>query len=130
MAAATILAQWRPDLLIRLFSQEATVVDVGALFLQLISWNFVAQGIIFTSSSTFQGLGNTKPSLLSSATRLFTFAGPAIWLSVHPNFRIEQVWYLSIATTTLQALVSLLLIRMEFGKRLQPAVVKVQVASA
>ena len=39
-----------------------------------------------------------------------------------PDFRIEQVWYLSIATTTLQALLSLWLLRLEFRKRLVPLV--------
>jgi hypothetical protein len=35
-----------------------------------------------------------------------------------PGFRIEHAWYLSIATTTLQAGLSLYLLRLEFGKRL------------
>ena len=78
----------------------------------------VAQGLIFTCSSMFQGLGNTKPVLLSSATRVLTYSLPAIWLSTWPGFRVEQVWYLSIAATTLQAALSVWLLRREFGKRL------------
>ena len=35
--------------------------------------------------------------------RFVTYAVPAIWLSGRPDFRIEYVWYLSIATVTLQA---------------------------
>jgi len=68
----------------------------------------------------FQGLGNTKPVLLSSGTRLLTYAVPVIWLSTRPGFAIEHVWYLSIATTTLQAGVALWLLRREFRKRLEP----------
>ena len=78
----------------------------------------VAQGLIFTCSSMFQGLGNTKPVLLTSATRVFTYSLPAIWLSTRPGFRMEYVWYLSIAATTLQAALSLWLLRREFRKRL------------
>jgi hypothetical protein len=37
-----------------------------------------------------------------------------------PGFRIEHVWYLSIAATTLQAALSLWLLRREFRKRLVP----------
>jgi Na+-driven multidrug efflux pump len=70
----------------------------------------------------FQGLGNTKPVLLSSGARLMTYALPLIWLSATPGFRIEQVWYLSIATTTLQAALSLWLLHLEFRKRLEPLV--------
>jgi Na+-driven multidrug efflux pump len=66
----------------------------------------------------FQGLGNTKPALLSSATRVLTYSLPAIWLSTRPGFRMEHVWYLSIAATTLQAGLSLWLLRREFRRRL------------
>ncbi|MBC7984864.1 MAG: hypothetical protein H7Y02_13540 [Candidatus Obscuribacterales bacterium] len=68
----------------------------------------------------FQGLGNTRPALLSSATRLITFAPPAIWLSMQAGFRIEHVWYVSIASVTVQALVSLWLMRVEFRRRVLP----------
>jgi putative MATE family efflux protein len=120
MIAVTIFAQWRPEYFVGLFTKEPQALAVGTLFLRLISWNFVAQGLIFTCSSMFQGLGNTRPSLLSSCTRLVTYAVPAIWLSSRPDFRIEYVWYLSIATVTLQAVVSIVLLRREFKRRLTP----------
>jgi Na+-driven multidrug efflux pump len=118
MLALTLLCQWRPEALIRIFSQEPEVVRVGALFLSIISWNFVAQGIIFSCSSMFQALGNTVPSLISSATRLATYAIPAIWLAAQPGFRIEQVWHLSVATVALQTLVSVLLLRAQLRTQL------------
>lgn len=124
MAAITLLTQLQPALLIGPFSDQADVTAVGALFLQMISWNFVAQGIIFTCSSVFQGLGNTKPALLSSASRLITFAVPVFLIAGLPGFEIEHVWYLSIASVTLQAGVSLWLLRAEFGRRLQPVAIK------
>jgi len=118
----TVLAKWRPEMLIGVFTRDNQALAVGTLFLQLVSWNFIAQGFIFTCSSMFQGLGNTRPALWSSGTRLITFAVPAIWLSTRPAFRIEDVWYLSIATVVLQAALSLWLLRQEFRQRLTPAV--------
>jgi len=118
MAVMTLIAHWRPEAMVAVFTHDTAVIQVGAVFLRLISINFVAQGIIFTCSSMFQGLGNTRPALWSSATRLVTFAVPAIWLSTQPGFKIEYVWYLSIATVTLQAAISLWLLRLEFGRRL------------
>jgi putative MATE family efflux protein len=118
MIAFTILAQWQPNLLLGGFASDQETMAVAALFLQMVSLNLVAQGLIFACSSMFQGLGNTKPALLSSAARLVTYAAPVIWLSTRPGFRIEQVWYLSIATTTLQAGLSVWLLRREFSKRL------------
>ena len=78
----------------------------------------VAQGLIFTCSSMFQGLGNTKPVLLASAMRVAAFICTSIWLSTWPGFQIEYVWYLSVAATPLQAAHSVWLLRREFGKRL------------
>jgi Na+-driven multidrug efflux pump len=88
------------------------------LFLQIIAWNFVGSGIVFTCSSTFQGLGNTIPSLLSSGSRLVTFAVPALLLSQEAWFTLRQLWYLSITSLALQAIVSLILVRREFRQRL------------
>jgi putative MATE family efflux protein len=118
MIAFTMIAQWKPEFLLRGFTNDPATVAVGALFLRMVSLNLVAQGLIFVCSSLFQGLGNTRPVLLSSAARLVTYALPLIWLSARPGFRIEHAWYLSIATTTLQAVLSLWLLRREFAKRL------------
>jgi putative MATE family efflux protein len=118
MAVATLVTQWRPELLLRSFSQdEATIAD-GALFLKMVSLNLVAQGLIFVCSSAFQGLGNTKPQLISSTLRLITYVVPTLWLSAQSGFRPEHIWYLSIVTTTMQALLSLWLLRRELRKRL------------
>lgn len=122
MATLTLVVHWRPELLVGAFAQDAQVRTIAVTFLTITSWNFVAQGIIFTCSSLFQGLGDTRPALLSTCTRLITFALPAVWLSMQPRFHIEHIWYLSVATMTLQAVASLLLLRMQFRRRLSGVV--------
>jgi putative MATE family efflux protein len=114
MIAFTIVAQWKPEFFLGEFSSDAETIAVGALFLRMVSLNSVA------CSSMFQGLGNTRPVLLSSGARLLTYALPLLWLSAMPGFRIEHAWYLSIATTTLQAGLAVWLLRLEFRKRLLP----------
>ncbi|AWM02957.2 MATE family efflux transporter [Bradyrhizobium amphicarpaeae] len=121
MTGFMILAQLKPELLLAGFSNDRETMDIAYLFLRIISLNMVAQGLIFTCSSMFQALGNTRPVLLSSATRVFTYSLPAIWLSTRPGFRMEYVWYLSVAATMLQAGLSLWLLHREFGKRLTSA---------
>jgi putative MATE family efflux protein len=120
MLGATMLVQWQPGLLMEAFTADRDTIAVGAEFLGMVSLNLVAQGLIFVCSSVFQGLGHTTPQLISSTVRLVTYVIPLLWLSARPGFRTEQIWYLSIATTTLQALLSLWLLRLEFGKRLTP----------
>lgn len=120
MVVITIPAQWKPGWLLEGFTKDSEAIVIGAKFLQLVSLNLVAQGFIFACSSTFQGLGHTAPQLISSTVRLVTYVIPMLWLSALSGFRIEHIWYLSIATTTLQALLSLWLLRREFSKRLTP----------
>ncbi|WP_298280047.1 MATE family efflux transporter [uncultured Bradyrhizobium sp.] len=120
MIVFTILAHWKPGLLLDGFSNDRETMAVAAQFLYFVSMNLVAQGLVFTCNSMFQGLGNTRPVLVSSTVRLVTYAVPVIWLSTQPGFRIEHVWYLSIVSTTLQAGLSLWLLRREFRKRLAP----------
>ncbi|MCG8468882.1 MAG: MATE family efflux transporter [Gemmatimonadetes bacterium] len=118
MLMLTLFCQIRPGLLVGGFSRDATVVAVGAEFLQIISWNFVAMGFIFTCSSLFQALGNTVPALIASASRLLTFAVPAALLSGLPWFELRHLWFLSVATVGLQAIAAGLLLRREFGRKL------------
>jgi putative MATE family efflux protein len=118
MLSVTLLCQWHPERMIGLFTTETDVIAVGAQFLRIISLNFVAQGVIFTCSGLFQALGNTVPSLVSSASRIVLFAVPALWLSARPGFSLRQLWVLSVVTVTLQAVISLLLLRREFRARL------------
>lgn len=120
MLMLTLACQWRPDLFLRPFTADTAVIGIGAEFLHIVSWNFVASGVIFTTSGMFQALGNTVPGLLSSATRLITFVVPAIWLSGHPGFELHDLWILSFCTVVLQAGVCLAFLRREFRRRLDP----------
>lgn len=118
MLALTVLMRLEPRWLVAAFTDDVEVIALGATFLEIASLNFVAQGLIFTCSSMFQGLGDTRPALLSTGTRLVTFVLPVVWLSGQPFFRIEHLWYLWVATVTLQALTSLVLLRLQLRSRL------------
>jgi putative MATE family efflux protein len=118
MLLITLVCQWHPEVFIEGFSRQPDVVAVGAPYLRIISWNFIATGLIFTCSGMFQALGNTWPSLLSSASRLLTFVVPVVLLSRLPHFSLTQVWYLSVATVSLQAATSLGLLMREFRRKL------------
>lgn len=121
MIGVTLLLQWRPEVLITVFTKETDVVAVGSEFLRIISWNFLAQGIVFTCSGIFQGLGNTRPALLSSFTRIALFTPLVLLLARRPGFGLEQVWYLSVATVLVQACLSYTLLRRQFRLRLEAA---------
>jgi putative MATE family efflux protein len=119
MLVLMLLTQWRPEWLMAVFTREAGVIEVGSHFLRIASINFVASGLIFTCSGIFQGLGHTWPALGATSSRVLTFMIPAIWLTTVPGYRIDQVWYLSVASVWLQAAISVLLLRRTMEARLR-----------
>src|SRR6201997_2583456 len=119
MLVLTLLAFLVPASLIRIFSRDPKVIAFGSEYLRIVSLNFISAGIVFVTSSIFQGIGNTLPPLFSSMTRLILFAVPALLISRTPGFEIRHIWYLSVGTIILQMCVNLLLLRHELGKRLR-----------
>ncbi len=116
MLFLSALCYWQSERLSAVFSTDAQVIAYSSVFLQIIIWNFITSGLIFTCSGLFQGLGNTLPVLISSATRLLTFMLPSIWMAGQPWFQYQHVWYLSVVTVAFQCLVSLLLARAQLHR--------------
>ena len=102
MVVLTLIAYLAPATLIRIFSRDPRVIAFGSEYLRIVSFNFISTGIVFTTSSVFQGIGNTLPPLFSSLTRLVLFAVPALLISRMPGFEIREVWYLSVGTVIFQ----------------------------
>jgi putative MATE family efflux protein len=118
MALVFLASQLFAASVVDVFTDEAAVVAVGEEYLRVVSWSFVASGIIFVASSMFQAMGNTLPSLASSFARILLVSIPVILLSRIPGFALRWVWLISAATIVVQLGVSLLLLRREFHRRL------------
>jgi putative MATE family efflux protein len=118
MLGVTLLCQISPHLLVQPFSNDPAVVDVATEFLRIASWNFVAVGLTFCCSGMFQALGDTKPALISSTSRLLTYVVPAIWLSGQSWASLRDFWYLSLASICVQALIAWLLLRRQLHHKL------------
>ena len=120
LALLIVCLQVEAEAMVRFFTQDAAVASVAAGFLHIISWNFVATGVIFTCSSMFQALGNTVPSVISSATRIATFGIPGAVAVDTPGLPDPPHLDAVGGTVAVQLVVSLLLLRREFRKRLAP----------
>jgi Na+-driven multidrug efflux pump len=118
MLLFALLCHIAPDALIRVFSKDPAVIAVGEEYLRIISWNFVAAGLIFVNSSMFQAMGNTLPSLVTSAARIVLVAIPAVALSRVPGFQLRWIWYLSMGSVLVQLALSMWLLNREFSRRL------------
>jgi putative MATE family efflux protein len=112
------LAHIAPAAMVRLFSADPNVVAVGDEYLRIVSYNFVASGIVFVSSSMFQAMGNTIPSLATSVARVLLIVVPAVMLARVAGFALNWIWYLSVVGVAIQMCLNLLLLRREFRLRL------------
>jgi Na+-driven multidrug efflux pump len=104
--------------LMRIFTSDPEVIAVGVEYLHIVAITLVASGVTFVSSSMFQAMGNTIPSLATSALRLFVSIVPAILLSRTPGFHLTWIWYVSAVAVFLQLTVNLILLQREFRLKL------------
>jgi putative MATE family efflux protein len=104
--------------MVAVFSADLQVIAVGGEYLHIIAFNFVASGIVFVSSSMFQAMGNTMPSLITSAARIGIVAVPVLLLSQAAGFSLRWIWYVSAGAVVVQLVMNLWLLQREFRLRL------------
>jgi putative MATE family efflux protein len=114
---ATVVFVWGVPI-VGAFSKDPAVIAVSVEYLRIISYNYVASGLIFVASSMFQAMGNTIPSLVASAVRIVIVAVPAILLARLPSFQLHWVWYLSATAVWIQLGIAMSYLRREFRTRL------------
>ena len=118
MAILTVLCLWESRVLVAPFAPDPAVAQAAATYLGIVSLNFVATGLIFTASGTFQALGDTRPALVGGVLRLIVFGSAAFWISAQPWARLEHLWWASAASALLHAVVALLFLRDQLKRKL------------
>jgi Na+-driven multidrug efflux pump len=118
MLLVTAICQLEAAALIRVFSKDAQVIDVGSEYLTIVSWTFPASGVIFVGGSMFQALGHTLPALIASFARIILVGIPAFILAQLSGFQLRWIWYLSVIALIVQLAVNQLLLFQEFRRRL------------
>ena len=119
MVLFAIASHIAPTALVGIFTNDPAVIAVGEEYLRIVSWNYVASGLVFVASSMFQAMGNTLPSLISSAVRVVLIVVPALVLSRLPGFQLRTIWYLAVGAVLVQLALSMLLLSREFRRRLK-----------
>jgi putative MATE family efflux protein len=107
-----------PAQMVRVFSKDPAVIEVGVEYLRVVSLTFIASGLVFVASSMFQAMGNTIPSLISSAARITLVSVTVVLMSHQAGFRLSWIWWVSAAGALVQVALSLSLLRREFNRRL------------
>ncbi len=118
MLVFAVFCHFAATAMIGFFSSDPGVIAVGGEYLAVVSWSFVASGVVFVGSSMFQAMGHTLPALISSLVRIAVVVIPAVLLSRLPGFELQWIWYLSVFSVLVQVTLQLLLLRREFRVRL------------
>src|SRR5947207_1234826 len=118
MVAFALACHFLPGPLVRVFSKDEGVIAVVTEYLRIISFNYIASGLVFVASSTFQAMGNTVPSLIASVVRIALVAIPGVIVARLPGFELRWLWWLSVASVFVQLVLAMVLLRREFAVRL------------
>jgi Na+-driven multidrug efflux pump len=100
--------------IIGVFNNEPNVIAVGVDYLRLLAFTFVFTALIFSSASVFQGIGKTKPPLISATVRLVVFTVVAMMLTRYFHGSLHQLWIVAVTSIALQGVVSCLFVAREF----------------
>lgn len=118
MVALSVLCHLEPEWVLAPFARDPATLAVAVEYLKIASWNFLAMGVIFACSGLFQALGDTRPALISSASRLLTYALPAVLIARQPWLTLPIVWWISLVSVFAQAGFSWWLLQREFRRKL------------
>lgn len=118
MAILTALCLFEARWLVAPFTPDPAVAEVASTYLRIVSLNFIATGLIFTASGTFQALGDTRPALAGGVLRLIVFVSGATWVAAQPWARLEHIWWVSACSALIHAVVALLFLRRQLTVKL------------
>jgi putative MATE family efflux protein len=91
--AASVLVVSIPRLLLRIFTPEAAVLDIGVGYLRIVGSCYIFFAIMFVTNGIINGSGHTLVTTFISLLSLWVIRVPvADWLSRRMN-SIDGVWY-------------------------------------
>lgn len=89
---AFIVFQLFPEALIKMFSNDPELVDIGIVALKRISYAYPLIGIAILGTTTFQAIGKGFPSLVVSVMRQIGFLLPAAYI-LSRTFGLDATWF-------------------------------------
>lgn len=80
-----------PEVFLRIFTQDAKVIEIGLVFLAIVPISYLFQSIHFTVLGTFQGAGRTDLAFIANGLHWFSVIVIAYLLS--QSMGLVGVWY-------------------------------------
>ena len=105
MTVGWCLAIFMPRLCVRLFTTDATLINLSANALRIMCCMFPIVGYQMVVTNFFQCIGKVKVSIFLSLSRQLIFLLPMLWLLPH-LFQLNGVWFSMPASDLLSSLVT------------------------
>jgi Na+-driven multidrug efflux pump len=88
-----VLANLFPRLLLRLFVQDQTVINMGVPYLRIMSVGYLFISVFFVSNGIINGSGYTYVTTLISIFGLWIVRIPLASYFSHSMHRLDGIWY-------------------------------------
>jgi len=106
----TLVFLFVPDVLIRLFVDDPTTIDIGANYLRIIRISLIFASLEMIGNGYFSGLG--LPKIPATISIVFTVARIPIALALEPYLGIDAIWWSIALSSIVKGLVSALYVRL------------------
>ena len=106
-ALVSLLAMLFPQVLLRVFTNDASVIDCGIHYLRIVGACYVFFAVLFVSNGVINGSGHTFMTTLISLVSLWLVRVPLAWALSHHMHRVEGIWYAMAISYVTSMLISL-----------------------
>lgn len=89
---ASVLAVALPGVLLRIFTSEPAVIDIGSRYLRIVGSGYVFFAIMFVGNGLINGSGHTLVTTLISLLSLWVVRVPLAYL-LSRHIGVDGVWY-------------------------------------
>ena len=119
MVVGTIVMQFFPEQLLRLFDAGDQMMDIGVTALKIISVHFILAGFDIIIISSLQALGRGFSSMLISFTRQLIVLLPVAYL-LSLTGKLSAIWWAFPIAEVVSIIVSLLFLRRAYKIEIVP----------
>ncbi|WP_214764411.1 MATE family efflux transporter [Exiguobacterium sp. s141] len=106
----TLVFLFVPDVLIGLFVDDPTTIDIGANYLRIIGISLIFASFEMIGNGYFSGLG--LPKIPATISIVFTVARIPLALALEPYLGLDAIWWSIAISSIVKGLVSVLYVRL------------------
>lgn len=110
MIAGTLLFQFAPQTMLKLFSASGTMLEIGVPALRIISLSFILAAVGIACSGAFQALGKATYSMMVSIARQLVVLLPAAYVLAQFG-NVSLVWWAFPIAEVVSLLMTLIFLR-------------------